>query len=500
MLTPEQYLALSTLAYETPTDEAISKNIEDVRSKTKNKNRLEFRALSSLSSWVIVNAQTSPSGMSAIAVQNPETGEVVFVYRGTDPIEKYPGAGLKDWLADLDIAHGENFQIGEGKNQFVDALSFYDKTIDKLGGESSVGEISFTGHSLGGGLAQYMAYATGGSHKTITFDAVGIGQNLPDVNPRAYDDVITDYVNENDFIGMYGTQLGKEVYLKDNGSQSAQERNAYMNRVQEVMINNIMESDGLLDIPPGIVWTFGIAGTEALKNIRNGLDDLIFDPHRQSGLLDSEGNLSQEVSGPNSIVAAAASTTKSLSGASYEVFRTAAGVVEFVICDIPYAVGEATAEVSITIIETGAEVVTVVGETTASTIYTVGTFIGYTLYDVGTFFKKGISDIIGSLMNQAGAMAARVDPIVLDVSGLGITTKSVDDGVYYDLDNNGFAEKTGWIDTKSGILVLDKDTNGYIETGNELFGDRTILDDGTTASSGFAALAALDSNHDGVIG
>ena len=107
--------------------------------------------------------------------------------------------------------------------------------------------------------------------------------------------------------------------------------------------------------------------------------------------------------------------------------------------------------------------------------------------------------MIAFLTRQAGAIPIRIDPIVLDISGLGITTKSVANGVYYDLDNNGFAEKTGWIDAKSGILVLDRDGNGKIEAGKELFGDRTILDDGKTASSGFSALAALDSNHDGVI-
>lgn len=125
--------------------------------------------------------------------------------------------------------------------------------------------------------------------------------------------------------------------------------------------------------------------------------------------------------------------------------------------------------------------------------------IGAAGWHIGSSVGGGISDLIWSLMSQAGLLPARIDPIVLDISGLGITTKSVTDGVYYDLDNNGFSEKTGWIDSKSGILVLDKSGNGKIETGNELFGDRTILENGKTASSGFAALAALDSNRDGVI-
>ena len=125
--------------------------------------------------------------------------------------------------------------------------------------------------------------------------------------------------------------------------------------------------------------------------------------------------------------------------------------------------------------------------------------LGFLGWNAGSFIGGGIGDLVWSLMDQAGLLPARIDPIVLDISGQGITTKSVTAGVYYDLDNNGFAEKTGWIDAKSGILVLDRDGNGKIEAGKELFGDRTILDDGKTASSGFAALAALDSNRDGVI-
>ena len=125
--------------------------------------------------------------------------------------------------------------------------------------------------------------------------------------------------------------------------------------------------------------------------------------------------------------------------------------------------------------------------------------LGMLGYNLGAFIGDELDGIIWSLLNQASTIPVRIDPIVLDISGLGITTKSVADGVYYDMDNNGFLEKTGWVDAKSGILVLDKNNDGKIETGNELFGDRTILADGKTASSGFEALATLDSNHDGVI-
>ena len=73
-LTPEQYLALSSLAYDSfqsqPLGDPEKSRIDKV-TKDIDTSRLELRALSplsSLSSWVLVNAHTSPSGMSAIAV------------------------------------------------------------------------------------------------------------------------------------------------------------------------------------------------------------------------------------------------------------------------------------------------------------------------------------------------------------------------------------------------------------------------------------------------
>jgi hypothetical protein len=48
-------------------------------------------------------------------------------------------------------------------------------------------------------------------------------------------------------------------------------------------------------------------------------------------------------------------------------------------------------------------------------------------------------------------------------------------------------------------LALDRDRDGAIDSGAELFGSDTRLADGTTARNGFVALAELDANHDGQI-
>ena len=93
-----------------------------------------------------------------------------------------------------------------------------------------------------------------------------------------------------------------------------------------------------------------------------------------------------------------------------------------------------------------------------------------------------------------------LDPLVLDLDGDGIeTTNPKDAGTYFDQDGNGFAEQTGWVAPDDGILVMDRNGDGIINDGKELFGDQTILGNGKKAVNGFEALAELDSNNDGRI-
>jgi len=56
-----------------------------------------------------------------------------------------------------------------------------------------------------------------------------------------------------------------------------------------------------------------------------------------------------------------------------------------------------------------------------------------------------------------------------------------------------------WPSAATPWLVLDVDGNGSIDGGHELFGTATRLADGARAANGFAALAQLDTNHDGRI-
>ncbi|MCC8167677.1 MAG: hypothetical protein LIQ31_16440 [Planctomycetes bacterium] len=78
-------------------------------------------------------------------------------------------------------------------------------------------------------------------------------------------------------------------------------------------------------------------------------------------------------------------------------------------------------------------------------------------------------------------------------------TKNVEEGVYFDHDGNRFAEKTGWVGSNDALLVWDRNENGLIDDGSELFGDNFILESGEKAANGFEALAEFDSNGDGIV-
>lgn len=105
------------------------------------------------------------------------------------------------------------------------------------------------------------------------------------------------------------------------------------------------------------------------------------------------------------------------------------------------------------------------------------------------------------LLNDIFVIArnTRYDPLVLDLTGDGVQSVGLQKGVQFDLDANGFKETTGWVSPYDGLVVRDLNGNGTIDNGSELLGDRTVLPDGSTAAAGFEALAALDSNQDGVV-
>ncbi|NUE79808.1 hypothetical protein GYX91_00815 [Snodgrassella sp. ESL0304] len=93
------------------------------------------------------------------------------------------------------------------------------------------------------------------------------------------------------------------------------------------------------------------------------------------------------------------------------------------------------------------------------------------------------------------------DPLVLDLDGDGIETVAAGGfkGAMFDHDKSGIQTATGWVKPDDGFLVVDRNGDGIINDGSELFGDGTILSDGSKATNGYQALSEFDSNGDGII-
>lgn len=67
-------------------------------------------------------------------------------------------------------------------------------------------------------------------------------------------------------------------------------------------------------------------------------------------------------------------------------------------------------------------------------------------------------------------------------------------GVWFDINARGVRDRVAWTTARTavGFLTLDRNQNGIVDNGSELFGTSTPLRDGTRARNGFDALYDLD--------
>ena len=88
--------------------------------------------------------------------------------------------------------------------------------------------------------------------------------------------------------------------------------------------------------------------------------------------------------------------------------------------------------------------------------------------------------------NPINADGIQSDPLIFDLNGDGIKTSlSPHQGIYYDYNNDGFAEKLSWSAYGDGVLVADTNNDGKIQGSGDILTSLT--------------LASYDTNFDGKI-
>ena len=85
------------------------------------------------------------------------------------------------------------------------------------------------------------------------------------------------------------------------------------------------------------------------------------------------------------------------------------------------------------------------------------------------------------------------DPIVLDLDGDGVELSTYQEGARFDLIGSGRAQQVAFVQGGDAFLALDRNGDGLINSGKELFGEQH------GARNGFEELRRFDKNGDGVI-
>ena len=108
---------------------------------------------------------------------------------------------------------------------------------------------------------------------------------------------------------------------------------------------------------------------------------------------------------------------------------------------------------------------------------------------------------IGSGAKAASYTEATVSAIVLDINDDGIETTGVKSKeVMFDFDGDGVKIRTGWISPADGFLAYDRNGDGRINNGQELFGNKTRhYKKPGFCRNGYQALAQQDTNGDGLV-
>ncbi len=439
---------------------------------------------------------------------DPDTGAVKYILanRGTD--------GINDALADDEIFAGvpPYEQIAAMRNFITSAIA-----VQYL----PASQFDVTGHSLGGCLAQIAKAIYGNAiDEVYTYNAPGAANFYPSADgSKVYNIIGKDWLKT---IANWKPDIGGEVFINGGWHWIASvisnlETNKYYIDSRQLIpvigskANELFDarySSGHYTSAPQKITIVGGYGNDTIYGgdggnlIYGDLPDGFADPNNESG--NTSGVAGNDVifgGGGNDVIYAGGGFNSLNDESGHDTYKLVSSGID--------TIGDSDGKGSVYL----NNVQLIGGKKIRECVYTNGgnTYIwsgieGTPLIinrskiisnfhnekkDLGIYLYEDKDDDGGSGsggwdggVGAAGGVTIPCDPLLIDLNGDGIQTTSLTSGTFFDYDGNGFAERMGWASS---------------DDGSELFSNYTPLNNGGTATNGYAALKQEDTNKDGVV-
>ena len=259
-LTDMDYLLFSEIAYSDSLSGKIGKNISEILSGKWNKEWKEkgvtyADAYGPISNWVLRKTWSYSDGFSAALFMN-ESNEAVLSFCGSRPINLDNIASktwdlIMDWVVNdfaVEVFDMYGPQVNNAIYTYIEALM------------ENPTDIKFTGHSLGGALADIASAYSG--YEAISFNAISALDvaytDYPREMSRAFTGVdewnITDHTNEHDILaGMY-EEMVDSTRPPIKPYQSHKNTGSATDLIANHGLTSIVEvgADGCVDLTPEI--------------------------------------------------------------------------------------------------------------------------------------------------------------------------------------------------------------------------------------------------------
>src|SRR3989338_5274777 len=428
--------------------------------------------------WPLLRqSNPDPSGYQGYAFARLDAAgnpiEIIIAHRGTEILTS------QDRTADLQMA------ANQLPDQYQYARQFY---IDVLNASGST-NIATTGHSLGGSLAQLLAADKG--LQATTFNPYGTKDLIPALNsryglnidPNATYNNITNHQTLLDGVSRLGSS-------SPFGSDQLGQMQTHV-ALTELPAAAMIAGSALMGGASVVAFPATYLAVEFYWS--HSIDRFTDEVFPQEALVTQVGQefkdfvrtLNDQI---NAVEQAGATAQANLQNDFLQLAGTAGQTYQDAVNATSSAMGQLADLLS------------------AAEKSAVKIFLDFA-FDFGDTIN-GIEQTIADIFSAAQRFIPRRDPLTLDLNGNGIETVPINatNPVYFDLTGEGVQTSVGWVAPNDGLLVLDRNGNGTIDDGTELFGDATpAYEAGTTTPSagktadGFEALAQEDTNGDGVV-